>query len=79
MCPALILAIKRTDKVIGRAIILTVSISTKNGFKAAGAPIGRRAATTELGIYTTPEIIKDSQRGKPKENDTAKCLVALNT
>ena len=72
-------AISRTDKVTGRAIILTVSIKTKNGFSAAGAPIGRSAATTDLGIYTNPDTIKDSQSGKPKEKEIAKWLVLLNT
>ena len=73
------LAINRTDRVTGRAIILTVSIRTKKGFNAAGAPIGSKAATTELGAEITPEIIKDNQRGKPSEKEIAKCLVALKT
>ena len=59
--------------------MLTVSIKTKKGFKAAGAPIGNKAATTELGAATAPEIIKESQRGKPSEKEIARCLVILNT
>ena len=79
MCPALMFAIKRTERVIGRAIILTVSITTRNGLRAAGAPIGKRAATTDPGRKTTPETIKDNHIGKPKEKETAKCLVPLKT
>ena len=48
ICPALILAAKRKDKVIGRTIILTVSIKIKNGFNQLGAPDGRRDASTLL-------------------------------
>jgi hypothetical protein len=72
MCPALIFAISRTESVTGRAIILTVSIKTKNGFKEAGAPIGRRAAIVELGRKTAPEMIKESHKGRPKEKETAR-------
>ena len=79
MCPALILAISRTERVIGRAMILTVSIRTKKGFRGAGAPIGRRAATADLGIKTAPEIIIDSHKGNPNVKETARWLVALKT
>ena len=47
MCPALIFAANRNDKVIGRAIILVVSISTKNGFNHNGAPLGSIFAIKE--------------------------------
>ena len=79
ICPALMLAVRRTESVIGRTIILTVSIRTKNGFKGAGAPIGNKPATTELGLKNTPETIKDNHKGRPKERETAKCLVELKT
>lgn len=79
MCPALMFAVNRTDKVIGRTIILTVSIITKKGFKGAGAPIGKSPATTELGLKKIAEIIRDSQRGIPRDKETAKWLVTLKT
>lgn len=41
-CPATMLAIKRTDKVTGRMIILTVSINTIKDIKARGVPDGVR-------------------------------------
>ena len=72
-------AVSRTDKVIGRTIILTVSIITKNGFKGAGAPIGNSPATTELGLKKIAEIINESHKGKPRDKETAKCLVGLKT
>jgi len=65
--------------VIGRTIILTVSIITKKGFSAAGAPIGNNPATTEVGLKKTAETINDNQSGKPKESEMAKCLVGLKT
>ena len=42
ICPALILAANRNDSVMGRTIILVVSISTKNGLSQSGAPSGRK-------------------------------------
>ena len=79
MCPALMLAMSRTERVIGRTKILTVSISTKKGLRGAGAPIGSNPAITEGGLKKTPDTRRESQRGKPKESDTAKCLVGLKT
>lgn len=72
MCPALILAVSRTDKVIGRTIILTVSIITRNGFKGAGAPIGSNPATTELGFEITPLKIKQNHKGNPNDSEIAR-------
>jgi len=42
MCPALMLAASRNDSVIGRTMILVVSIITRNGFSQSGAPSGRK-------------------------------------
>jgi hypothetical protein len=42
MCPALIFAASRNDKVIGRTIIEDDSISTRNGFNQSGAPSGSK-------------------------------------
>ena len=44
MCPALMLAASRNDRVIGRTRILVVSIRTRNGFSHEGAPPGRSEA-----------------------------------
>lgn len=64
---------------IGRTIILTVSIITRKGLRGAGAPIGRSPAITELGLKKIADTIKDSQRGKPREREIARCLVGLKT
>lgn len=79
MWPALMFAISRTDKVIGRTAILTVSIRTRKGFKGAGAPIGSRPATTEDGLKKIPDTRSDNHKGKPRERETARCLVGLKT
>jgi hypothetical protein len=42
ICPAVMFAASRKDRVIGRTRILVVSISTKNGFSHSGAPSGRK-------------------------------------
>jgi hypothetical protein len=49
MCPAVMFAASRNDKVIGRTMILVVSIITRNGFSHSGAPSGKKCATDFLG------------------------------
>jgi len=49
MCPALMFAARRKERVIGRTVILVVSINTKNGFNQSGAPSGRKWAINILG------------------------------
>lgn len=41
-CPLIIFAERRTDKVIGRIILLTVSITTMNEESIRGAPNGTK-------------------------------------
>lgn len=41
-CPAIMLAVSRTHKVIGRMILLVISINTMKFIKANGVPCGRR-------------------------------------
>jgi hypothetical protein len=65
-------AVSRTDKVIGRTRILTVSMITKNGFKGAGAPIGSNPATTDLVLKKIADKIRDNHKGNPNERETAK-------
>jgi len=42
MCPALIFAANRKDRVNGRTEILVVSIKIRNGFSHVGAPSGKK-------------------------------------
>lgn len=79
MWPALILAANRKDRVIGRTVILIVSINTKKGFSQSGAPPGKRLAAQLEGLYTTAEMIKDIHKGNPNLNVKIKWLVNLNT
>lgn len=79
MCPALMLAASRMDRVIGRTIILTVSTKTRNGFRSAGAPAGRRPAAVEDGFRIALEMIKDIHKGTLKDKVMARWLVFLNT
>ena len=43
-CPAIILAASRTASVIGRIILLIVSINTINGISGPGVPWGTKCA-----------------------------------
>lgn len=79
MWPALMFATRRTDRVIGRTEILTVSIKTRNGLNAFGAPDGSRLAASVSGFFIMPDKINDAQNGRAKENATARCLVELKT
>ena len=79
MCPALILAANRTERVIGRTRVLTVSIRIRKGFSQAGAPPGRRAARVERGLNITDEIISLNHKGRPKAKVKTKWDEVLNT
>lgn len=74
MCPAVILAANRNDKVIGRTIILVVSIITKNGFNHSGAPSGKKCATDFLGEWANDEMIIDNHMGNPIDSVIIRCL-----
>jgi len=79
MCPALIFAASRKERVIGRTAILTVSIRIRAGLSHAGAPDGRRCAINIFGENREEERIKENQSGRPMENVIRRCLVGLNT
>ena len=68
MWPALIFAANRKDKVIGRTVILVVSINTKNGFSQSGAPSGRKWAIDFFKDLINLDIIIESHSGRPKIN-----------
>lgn len=63
--PALIFAARRKDSVIGRTIILIVSIITRAGASQLGAPDGRSLALNSFGELIIEEITKESQIGRP--------------
>lgn len=66
MCPALMLAAKRNERVIGRTVTLVVSISTKNGFNQSGAPSGRKWAIDFFADLVNLDMIIANHRGSPK-------------
>jgi hypothetical protein len=78
MCPALMLAASRKDRVAGRTMILVVSISTRNGFSQSGAPSGRKCATDAFGLFVNVDNIILSHRGNPKLSVKIRCLDVLN-
>lgn len=65
-CPATMFAIKRTDRVIGRITLLTVSINTMNGINAEGVPEGTRWANICIVLLNHPNIISLIQIGSAK-------------
>lgn len=77
MWPALMLAARRNDKVIGRTVTLVVSIRTRNGFNQSGAPSGKKCATDFLIDLANLDIIIDNHRGNPKISVKIRCLDVL--
>lgn len=65
MWPALILAARRKDSVAGRTVMLTVSVSVRNGFNQSGAPSGSRAAIKEEMFFVAELMIIVSHKGRP--------------
>jgi hypothetical protein len=58
ICPALILAIKRTVSVNGRIKTLIVSMKIKNGLKIIGVPLGKKCPKNFFGFQVIPLRIK---------------------
>ena len=79
ICPALILAASRNDRVMGRIAILRVSMITRKGFSQAGAPLGNRDAAHLDGFEVAPDKIRANHIGRPKDKVRNKCLDLLNT
>jgi len=75
--PAIILADKRTARVPGRIIFLTVSIITINDIRAEGVPWGTKCANIELEKLTHPISVKVNQRGRASEKVVVICLVPV--
>ena len=78
MCPALILAARRKDKVNGRTKVLNVSIITRKGFNQLGACPGKSIAIKTIGEKEKDERIKANQIGRANDKDKNKCLLRLN-
>lgn len=63
MCPALIFAARRKDRVIGRTRMLTVSIRMRGTESQAGVLVGRSCAIVFFGALTIADISSMSHRG----------------
>ena len=79
ICPALMLAASRNERVIGRSRILMDSTKAKNGFNQSGAPPGRIPAMNLVGDQMIDEIIRLSHRGIANDIVINRCLVFLKT
>lgn len=79
MCPALMLAARRKDSVMGRTENLEDSTTTRNGFSQEGAPPGRSIAINFMGRERAEERIILSQRVRPNENVKRRWAVMLKT
>ena len=79
MCPALMLAARRNERVIDRTETLVDSTSTRKGFSHEGAPPGRRAAMNAIGEEKIDERMSLSQSVHPKEKVSSRWLEALKT
>lgn len=62
-CPAIIFAVKRTIKVIGRIIVLIDSIKIIKGIKIFGVPWGTKWVNIWLVLFNHPKIIRDIHNG----------------
>lgn len=78
MWPALILAARRNERVMGRTEILEDSIRTRKGFSQDGAPPGKSMAMNFIGEDKSDEIINLSQSVRPNENVKIRWLEVLN-
>jgi len=77
MCPALMLAISRTAKDTGRIRIEIVSIITRRGVNAIGAPPGASVPKTYLGLLIKSEARILSQRVRDSIKGNHRVLVGV--
>src|SRR5277367_75246 len=78
MCPALMFAASRNDRVNGRTIILVVSMIIKNGFNQSGAPSGRKCAIEAFVFLLNLDRINVNHIGNPIDMVKIKWLDKLN-
>lgn len=76
-CPAIILAVNRTVKVIGRIIFLIVSIHTINGIKIKGVPWGTKCLNMWLVFFVHPNNNSLNHSGKANVKFKVKWLVLV--
>jgi hypothetical protein len=74
-CPAIKLAVNRTQRVIGRIRFLTISISTINTIRRGGVLWGSKCANIWLVFLVHANIIMENQKIKEIGKVTARCEV----
>lgn len=78
-CPLIIFADKRIERVIGRIILLIVSINTINIERAIGDPIGTKWIIILLKCIVQPYIIKENHKGNARIIEKIMCLDGVKT
>ena len=73
------MAARRTARVPGRMIFLTVSIRTINGISASGVPSGTRCVNINSVRVNHPYNINDIQNGRARASVIVRCLVLVKT
>lgn len=76
-CPAIMFAVRRTERVIGRIMFLIVSIRTIKGINTPGVFIGTKCASIWDEEVIHPFNIKAVQKGRAKLNEILKWLVGV--
>lgn len=72
------LAAKRTDRVMGRIILLIISMITIKGIRGTGVPVGTRWARNSKVLLIVLYKMKAIHRGRARERVIARWLVAVN-
>jgi len=76
-CPATILAVKRTDSVIGRIMLLINSIITMKFISGVGVPVGTMWITMLFVLLNHPCNIIESHIIRAVENEIDICAVGV--
>lgn len=73
------MAANRTDSVIGRITLLTISIITRNGIRGPGVLLGTKCAINEDVLRVKEATIVESQRTIARVKLNVICLDLVNT
>lgn len=68
-CPAIILAVRRIDSVIGRITLLTSSINTMKFIRGIGVPLGRVWIIIALGKLIHPNMMIEAHKIRAVEKE----------
>jgi hypothetical protein len=77
-CPAIILAVRRTLREIGRIKLLRDSTKIMNGAIKLGVPTGNKCVNIKFVKFNQLNVINEIQIGSPNDKAVDKCLVGVN-